>query len=93
MARSPDSTPTIADLLDRAAEGGSILKLDKYLDTLEPDVRERVEFHLRAKKPDGSWALASRKIAQAICDDPSTATTLSPSAIDKWRAERAADAS
>lgn len=85
MARTTEKQPTIADLLDKAAEGGTDLKLDKYLETLEPDIRERVLFHLQAKKPDGSWALSSRSIAVTISEDSSTSFTLSPSAIDKWR--------
>jgi hypothetical protein len=42
MARTTEKKPTIADLLDQAAEGGTDLKLDKYLATLTPDVRDRV---------------------------------------------------
>lgn len=85
MARTTEKKTTIADLLDQAAEGGTDLKLDKYLATLTPDVRERVLFYLRSRKPDGSWMMASRRIAITISEDPSTTFTISPSAVDTWR--------
>ena len=77
--------PTIADLLDQALDGGVSLKLDKYLDKLPPDIRDRVLFHLHERKPDGTWAMPSRRIATTISDDPSTSFTISASAIDTWR--------
>jgi hypothetical protein len=91
MARTTEKKPTIADLLDQAAEGGTDLKLDKYLATLDPDVKDRVVFYLRAKKPDGSWAMASRKIALTISEDPSTSFTISASAVDTWRGQYVSD--
>lgn len=91
MARN-EKKPTIADLLDQAAEGGTDLKLDKYLATLAPDVQERVLHYLRTKKTDGSWLMASRRIAITISEDKSTTFTFSPSAIDKWRNVHVSDA-
>jgi hypothetical protein len=91
MARN-EKKPTIADLLDQAAEGGTDLKLDKYLATLTPDVLERVLHYLRTKKADGSWLMASRRIALTISEDKSTTFTFSASAIDKWRDVHVSDA-
>jgi len=86
MARTNEKMPTIADLLDQAAKGGTDLKLDKYLASLDPEVRERVLVYLHAKNPnDDSWVMASRRIAATISDDPSTKFTISASAVDTWR--------
>jgi len=70
-------TPSIADLLDDVSKP-SPLKLDRYLASLEPGVRDRVVEHLQS-------SMSSRRIALTISNDPSTEFSISPSAIDKWR--------
>jgi len=80
MARSEPS-PSIADLLDEAAavkHEGYGLKLDSYLDSLDPKVAERVKAHLRSD-------MSARKIATTITNDPTTTYTISGTAVQNWR--------
>ena len=84
MARSEpkDQTPTsIADLLDEASKHRHRtypLKVDLFLDTLEPGVRARVIEHLRSD-------MSNRQLSGIISKDPSTPFTIAPSSVGQWR--------